>query len=213
MPERAKPFPSHSNFDTGLNQADSGAAQSLHVGSAPMRKQLSNVANASPSSSISSSPRSRHISAVGSVSSQGVDLPSLSGLAGAYASNSSPQFGFLRGQEPADLPFAVGLGSGKTSGVIERTRKESLLGSSGVSVGMSLRYFYDGRYSTRLFVSFARSGTSASIVNARSLSFYQFDSSFQIGHRLVFTVVRFIQGPNFASRRIRFQPFCAESKL
>lgn len=63
----------------------------------------------------------------------GGDASPLGSLSGGAASNSSPRFGFLHGREPADLPFAVGLGSGRTSGVMERTRKESLLGSSGVS--------------------------------------------------------------------------------
>lgn len=133
VPERARPFPLPSDLELISNQAAVGHLS--HVGSAPismpMRNQLSNVATASPSSSISSSPRPRRISALGSVSSQS-DLPGPSAL--GVASNSSPRFGFLSGREPADLPFAVGLGSGRTSGVMERTRRESLLGASGVSV-------------------------------------------------------------------------------
>lgn len=140
VPERARAFPLQSDFE-------SSSAHSPHpIGSAPismpMRNQLSNVANASsPSSSLSSSPRPRRISALGSVSSQSTDFPgqaALLGGGGVSASNSSPRFGFLHGREASDLPFAVGLGSGRTSGVLERTRKESLLGTSGVGVRLCL---------------------------------------------------------------------------
>jgi hypothetical protein len=149
VPERARPLPIRSDLELASNRTGGDASplgslpirtylpQSQPSGSAPisvpMRNQLSSAANPSPSSSLSSSPRPRRISALGSVSSQSVDFPGPSGLGGGAASNSSPRFGFLHGREPADLPFAVGLGSGRNSGVMERTRKESLLGSSGVS--------------------------------------------------------------------------------
>jgi hypothetical protein len=149
IPERARPLTIRPDVDVVSNRAGGDASplgslpvrtslpQSLPSGSAPIsmpvRNQPPSVANPSPSSSLSSSPRPRRTSALGSVSSQGIDFPGPSGLGGGAASNSSPPFGFLHGREPSDLPFAVGLGSRRTSGVMERTRKESLLGSSGVS--------------------------------------------------------------------------------
>lgn len=57
-------------------------------------------------------------------------------MGGAAASNSSPPFGFSVVNPP--IPF-VGLGSGRTSGIMERTRKESLLGSSRASRFTSYR--------------------------------------------------------------------------
>lgn len=148
VPERARPLPIRSDSELVSNRTggDTSPLGSLPIRtslpqsqpsrsapiSAHMRNPLSSAANTSPSSSLSSS-RPRRISALGSVSSQSVDFPGPSGLGGGATSNSSPRFGFLHGREPADLPFAVGLGSGRTSGVMERTRKESLLGSSAVS--------------------------------------------------------------------------------
>lgn len=132
--------------------------------SVPIRQQhhfaQHGTAGTSPSndSSLSSSPnllsqRVRRISALGSVPSD-QHFPSalasgggttLGSLGGGAASNSSPRFGFMHGREPSDLPFAVGLGSGRTSGQLghasgalsttdrTRERKESLLGASSTS--------------------------------------------------------------------------------
>lgn len=146
--------------------------------SVPIRQQhhfnQHGISGASPSndSSLSSSPnllsnRARRISALGSVSSD-QHFPStlasgggttLGSVGGGAASNSSPRFGFMHGREASDLPFAVGLGSGRTSGQLghasnvlssadrTRERRESLLGASGTST-VSENPFPSGRLST-----------------------------------------------------------------
>lgn len=170
IPDRVRPFPLHADSPEHHQLSSSPSNRpSSPMGSLPTRVSLPHSPagaaapiafplrqaiggsgrerEASPASSMSSSPRHRRISTLGSISvssgvgAVGLDFPA-HGAAGTIAnstlggggSNASPRFGgggLLR--EPAELPFAVGLGSGRTSGVMERerTRKESLLGASG----------------------------------------------------------------------------------
>ncbi len=88
----------------------------------------------SSNSSISSSPRPRRISTLNPAAS------SDQYLGGAGVSNASPRLVFGGyGRDGGDLPFAVGL-SGRTSGSMDRTRKESLLGGSNTAVSPNVDF-------------------------------------------------------------------------
>ena len=156
-PERAKPFPIRSDVELTSTRTGTSPLNSLPIrtslphspasqasGSAPIAAPIRNLH--SSNSSVSTSPRPRRVSLLHPASSpsgsSGLEFPHLptpppvshplpSSLPAGGAS-SSPRFGFAHGREPSDLPFAVGLGSGRTSGTMERTRKESLLSNSGV---------------------------------------------------------------------------------
>ena len=97
IPEHARPLTIRPDVDIVSNRTGGDASplgslpvrtslpQSLPSGSAPISMPVRNppsAANASPSSSFSSSPRPRCTSALGSVSSQGIDFPGTSGLGG-----------------------------------------------------------------------------------------------------------------------------------
>lgn len=73
----------------------------------------------------------------------------------------------------------------RLSGVMDRTRKESLLGSSGVGVSEYRRLHTTRRLTLVL-------GTAYSVFIAWPTTFDQLDSSIQVRHRLIVTVVGLI---------------------
>ena len=150
----SRPFPSRPALSTDIGVGTSPLT------SAPIRTALphSPTASSPPSdphspnrpatlhlhssnSSISSSPRPRRISALNPGTSSDHHL---GGGGTGGVSNASPRLVFGGyGKDVGDLPFAVGLGSGRTSGSMDRTRKESLLGGSNTAVSSSI-YFKVG---------------------------------------------------------------------
>ncbi|KAF8324914.1 uncharacterized protein EI90DRAFT_3019370 [Cantharellus anzutake] len=112
----SRPFPSR----TGPS-VDPGTGTSP-LSTAPVRTNVPHSPIASsPPSDIALNPclsSDHHLPGVGMSGTGGVSTASPRLVFGGY------------GRDVGDLPFAVGLGSGRTSGSMDRTRKESLLGGS-----------------------------------------------------------------------------------